>query len=180
MSSENSSMTSAGNSASDDKPERLYKVAFDLPEETAHWARASAERLWTGKTSVKMEVQVRNTPFYVKGVALGDIVRVRADHERRELVFEEFVSESGHSTVRIIIKGDGVGEEVDAMLRAFDCSWEIDATGSLWAIDAPPHVDYVSMRTALLRFASEEKIGIEESALARAHRNGLELPESDH
>ncbi|WP_373303860.1 DUF4265 domain-containing protein [Streptomyces cavourensis] len=180
MSSENSSMTSAGNSASDDKPERLYKVAFDLPEETAHWALASAERLWTGKTSVKMEVQVRNTPFYVKGVALGDIVRVRADHERRELVFEEFVSESGHSTVRIIIKGDGVGEEVDAMLRAFDCSWEIDATGSLWAIDAPPHVDYVSMRIALLRFASEEKIGIEESALARAHRNGLELPESDH
>lgn len=180
MSSENSSMTSVGKSASDDKSERLYKVAFDLPEETAHWARASAERLWTGKTSVKMEVQVRNTPFYVKGVAFGDIVRVRADHERREFVFEEFVSESGHSAVRIIIKGDGAGGEVDSMLRAFDCSWEIDATGSLWAIDVPPHVDYASMRTALLRIASEGKIGIEESALARAHRDGLGLPESDH
>ncbi|WPO74131.1 DUF4265 domain-containing protein [Streptomyces sp. KN37] len=77
--------------------------------ETAHWARASAERLWTGKTSVKIEVQVRNTPFYVKGVAFGDVVRVRADRERRELVFEEFISESGHSAVRIIIEGDGVG-----------------------------------------------------------------------
>lgn len=180
MSSENSSMTSARKSTSDDKPERLYKVAFDLPEETAQWARASAERLWTGKTSVKMEVQVRNTPFYVKGVAFGDIVRVRADHERREFVFEEFVSESGHSAVRIIIKGDGAGGEVDTMLRAFDCSWEIDATGSLWAIDVPPHVDYASMRTALLCIAGEGKIGIEESALARTHRDGLGLPDSDH
>lgn len=180
MSTESSSNPSGGESASEGKPERLYKVAFDLPDETAHWARASAERLWTGKTSVKMEVQVRNTPFYVKGVAFGDIVRVRADHERREFVFEEFVSESGHSAVRIIIKGEGVGEEVDATLRTFDCSWEIDATGSLWAIDVPPHVDYASMRTALLQIASEEKIGIEEGALARAHRDGLELPEPDH
>ncbi|WP_407566315.1 DUF4265 domain-containing protein [Streptomyces sp. 184] len=166
-------------STPDDKRERLYKVAFDLPEKTAHWARASAERLWAGKTSVRMEVQVRNTPFYVKGVAFGDIVRVRADHERRELVFEEFVSESGHSAVRVIIKGDGMGGEVDTMLRAFDCSWEIDATGSLWAVDVPPHVDYASMRTALLRIVSEGKIGIEESALARAHRDGLGLPESE-
>ncbi|WP_371797140.1 DUF4265 domain-containing protein [Streptomyces sp. NBC_01718] len=61
-----------------------------------------------------MEVQVRNTPFYVKGIAVGDIVRVRADHERREFVFEEFVSESGHSTVRIIIKDDDAGDMVDA------------------------------------------------------------------
>jgi len=179
MSSGNSSMSSAGKSASDDKPERLYKVAFDLPEETAHWARASAERLWTGKTSVKMEVQVRNTPFYVKGVSFGDIVRVRADHERREFVFEEFISESGHSTVRIIIKGDGMGGEVDTMLRSYGCSWEIDATGSLWAIDVPPLVDYSSMRAALLRIAREGKIGIEESALARAHRDGLGLSQPD-
>ncbi|MEU6682530.1 DUF4265 domain-containing protein [Streptomyces sp. NPDC046832] len=172
-------MTSAEKSASDNNPERLYKVAFDLPEETARWARASTERLWTGKTPVKMEVQVRNTPFYAKGVAFGDIVRVRADHERREFVFEEFISESGHSAVRVIIKGDGVGEEVGIMLRAFGCSWEIDATGTLWAIDVPPHADYTSMRTALLRIAGEGKIGIEESALARGHRDGLGLTESD-
>ena len=175
MSSEISSTTSVGNSVSDDKPERLYKVAFDLPVETAHWANVPTERLWTEKTSVKMEVRVRNVPFYVKGVAFGDIVRVRADHKRRELVFEDFVSESGHSAVRIIIKGSGVRAEADAMLRAFDCSWEIDITGSLWAIDVPPHVDYASMRNSLLCLAGSEGIGIEESALARAHRSGLGL-----
>ncbi|MFD3961657.1 MULTISPECIES: DUF4265 domain-containing protein [Streptomyces] len=179
MSSETSSTPSGGESVMADKPERLYKVAFDLPDKTADWARASSERLWTGKTSVQMEVQVRNTPFYVKGIAFGDIVRVRADHERREFVFEEFVSEAGHSTVRVIIKDDDARDMIDAMLRGFECSWEIDTTGYLWAIDVPPHVDYVSMRVALLRVADEGKIGIEEGALARAHRDGIGLPESD-
>ncbi|MFI7274684.1 DUF4265 domain-containing protein [Streptomyces sp. NPDC049879] len=150
-------------------------MAFDLPEEKARWARASAERLWAGKTSVKMEVQLRNTPFYVKGVAFGDIVKVKADHERRELVFEEFVSESGHSAVRVIIKDEGVREEVDAILRAFDCSWEVDVTGFLWAINVPPRADYASMRVALLQIVSEKKIGLEESALAGMHRDGLNL-----
>ncbi|MFG2146852.1 DUF4265 domain-containing protein [Streptomyces sp. NPDC048696] len=179
MSSETSSNPSGSESVSAGKPERLYKVAFDLPDETADWAHASSERLWTGKTSVQMEVQVRNTPFYVKGIAFGDIVRVRADHERREFVFEEFVSEAGHSTVRIIIKDDDARAILDAMLRSFECSWEIDATGYLWAIDVPPYVDYASMRFALLGVADEGKIGIEEGALARAHRDGLGLPESD-
>ncbi|MGW6904843.1 DUF4265 domain-containing protein [Streptomyces sp. NPDC054940] len=179
MSSETSSNPSGGESVPASKPERLYKVAFDLPDETADWADASAERLWAGKTSVLMEVEVRNTPFYVKGIAFGDIVRVRADHERRELVFEEFVSESGHSTVRVIINDEDARDMVDAMLRSYECAWEIDATGYLWAIDVPPHVDYASMRIALLRVADEGKIGIEEGALARARRHGLGLPESD-
>lgn len=178
MSSETSSTPNGGESVPTSKPDRLYKVAFDLPDETADWAHASSERLWTGKTSVQMEVEIRNTPFYVKGIAFGDIVRVRADHERRELVFEQFVSEAGHSTVRIIIKDDDARAALDAMLRSFECSWEIDSTGYLWAIDVPPHVDYASMRAALLRVADEGKIGIEEGALARAHRDGLGLPDS--
>ncbi|MEU7560568.1 DUF4265 domain-containing protein [Streptomyces eurythermus] len=179
MSSETSSAPSGGESVPAGKPERLYKVAFDLPDETADWAHASSERLWTAKTSVQMEVQVRNTPFYVKGIAFGDTVRVRADHERREFVFEEFVSEAGHSTVRVIIKDDGARDTIDAMLSSFECSWEIDTTGYLWAIDVPPYVDYASMRVALIRVAGEGKIGIEEGALARAHRDGIGLPESD-
>ncbi|MER7759868.1 DUF4265 domain-containing protein [Streptomyces sp. NPDC097619] len=179
MSSETSSAPNGAESVPAGKPERLYKVAFDLPDEIADWANASSERLWTGKTSVQMEVQVRNTPFYVKGIAFGDIVRVRADHERRELVFEEFVSEAGHSTVRIIIKEDDARSVVDDMLRSFKVSWEIDASGFLWAIDVPPHVDYSSMRAALLRVAGEGKIGIEEGALARARRDELGLSESD-
>ncbi|MFP8885821.1 DUF4265 domain-containing protein [Streptomyces mangrovi] len=180
MSSGTSSNPNGGDSVPADNPERLYKVAFDLPEETANWARASSERLWTRKTSVRMEVQVRNTPFYVKGIAFGDIVRVKPDHERRELVFEEFVSEGGHSAIRIIVKNDDVRDRLGVILRSFECSWEVDSTGYLWAIDVPLHVDYASMRNALLRVADEGKIGIEESALTRTHRDGVGLSGPDH
>jgi len=179
MSSETSSNPSGGESVPVGKPERLYKVAFDLPDGIADWAHTASERFWTGKTSVQMEVQVRNTSFYVKRIAFGDIVRVRPDHERREFVFEEFVSEAGHSTVRIVIKDEDARDTVEAMLHSFDCSWEIDATGQVWAIDVPPHVDYSSMRAALLGVADKGKIEIEEGALARVHRDGLALPDSD-
>ncbi|WP_405807146.1 DUF4265 domain-containing protein [Streptomyces sp. NBC_00210] len=186
MSSENSSVTKGGELPSgeakaeqESKPERLFKVAFDLPEETASWVPASAELLWTGKTSVKMEVQVRNTPFYVKGIAFADIVRVRADHERREFVFEEFVAESGHSTIRIILKDDKVQEVADSLLRSFDCSWEIDSTGYLWAIDVPPIVDYSLLKAELLRIANDGRIGIEEAALSEVHRERPVSPKSD-
>ncbi|WP_396230816.1 DUF4265 domain-containing protein [Frankia sp. EI5c] len=178
MSSENFSGLSGGAFMPEGRSERLYRVAFDLPGDTAGWAHVSTERLWTAKTSVKMEVQVRNTPFYQKGVAFGDIVRVRADHERREFVFEDFVSKSGHSTVRIIIKDPTVRGSLEALLRSFDCSWEIDGTGIMWAIDVQPGVNYAAMRKSLVRSASDGKIGIEEAALAEGHLNGLESTDS--
>lgn len=170
MSSGTSSSPDRGGSSGADAAERLYKVAFDLPEEIAAWAPGTTERLWTGKTSVRMEVQVRNTPFYVKGIAFGDVVRVRPDQERRELVFDDFVSESGHSTVRVVLSDEGVRDTMTDLLNDFGCSWEIDTTGLLWAIDVPPNVDYESMRADLLRIKDEGRIGVEEAALARAHR----------
>ncbi|GAB3931467.1 hypothetical protein GCM10029976_035600 [Kribbella albertanoniae] len=158
---------------------KLYKVAFDLPEDIAHWARASAERLWVEKTDRKLEVRVRNTPFYVKGVAFGDLVKVKPDGERRELVFDEFVSESGHSTVRVIIKDpDSIGL-VNDLLRGLECSWEIDSSELLWAIDVPPQIDYRSLRLSLLDLNSKGKIGIEEGAIASEHRSMIELTDSE-
>src|SRR5881392_3705677 len=81
-----------------------------------------------------------NTPFYLKGLAFGDVVRVRPDHERRELVFEEFLAESGHSTVRVVVKEAGAEPGLSDLLLGFGCSWEIDSSGILWAVDVPPEV----------------------------------------
>ncbi|MGO4361688.1 MULTISPECIES: DUF4265 domain-containing protein [unclassified Terrabacter] len=154
--------------------ERLYKVAFDLPENLARWARASTERLWTEKTPVRMESRVCNVPFYVKGIALGDIVRVRADNERRELVFEEFVAPSGHSTVRLIILDKTELDRIGSLLKKFECAWEVDGSGILWAIDVPPAVAYDTLLIALMQLKEAGKIEIEESAVAQGHRKGLD------
>ncbi|MCT2587964.1 DUF4265 domain-containing protein [Actinophytocola gossypii] len=158
-----------------EQPRALHKIAFDLSEDAAAWARAAVEKLWVEKTDVRMEVRVRNVPFYAKGVAFGDVVRVRIDHERRQIVYEEFVSESGHSAVRLIIMDDDANSRVVDVLRAHDCWWEVDISGRLWAVDVPPPVDYAMMRSSLLRLADEGAIGFEEAALAAGHRQAAGL-----
>lgn len=128
MSSGNSSNPSDRESVLADKPERLYKLAFGLPGETANWARASSERLWAGKTSVQMEVQVRKHSLLREGNRLRGHCASQDWPRAQRVVFEEFVSEAGHSTARVVIKDDEVRDAVDAILGSFECSWEIDAT----------------------------------------------------
>ncbi|MCG8920240.1 DUF4265 domain-containing protein [Actinokineospora sp. PR83] len=152
--------------------EGFLKVVFDLPEDTASHACAGSELLWVEKTAVRAEFQVRNTPFYVKGIAWGDTIKARLDSERREIVFDGFVAESGHSTVRLVILDDEAWEAVEALLEGRGCSWEVFSTGVLWAVDVPPEVDYPSLRTDLLRLHEAGKIGIQEAALATPHRPG--------
>src|SRR5436190_17668608 len=80
-----------------------FLVAFDLPRERPDWPPIEAERLWGEKTPTKFEIRVQETPFFIREVAMGDLVRVRPDNERRELVFESYTAESGHSTIRLVM-----------------------------------------------------------------------------
>jgi hypothetical protein len=75
-----------------------------------------------------------------------------------------------NSTVRIIIKIDDARDSVTVLLRRFGCSWEIDNTGLLWAVDVAADTDYRAMREALLHAVIDGWIGVEEAALAPAHR----------
>jgi hypothetical protein len=153
--------------------ENLYQVVFDLPDDIAAWAPGGSERLWVAKTPVQLEVEVRNTPFYFKGVSYLDRVRVRIDHERRELVYDEFVAESGHSTVRIVLMDPHVGADVRELLDRFGCTWEIEAGERLWAIDVPPSVGYEALLADLDKLLEAGKIEIQEAALSRAHGGPL-------
>ncbi|WP_372663232.1 DUF4265 domain-containing protein [Amycolatopsis kentuckyensis] len=149
--------------------EALYQVVFDLPDDIAAWAPGTSERLWAAKTSVRLEVEVRNTPFYFKGISYRDRVRVRIDHERRELVFDEFVAESGHSTVRVILMDPGGAAAVAELLDGFGCTWEIDAGERLWVIDVPPSADYDAVLAELVKLLEAGKIEVQEAALSEAH-----------
>lgn len=162
--SETSSDGGAGNE------ERLFKIAFDLPDDITSYALVPTERLLGAKTDVKMEVEIRNVPFYVKSIAYGDIVRVRVDNDRRELVFETFVAESGHSTIRVLLKRDSVASELRSVLRRFGCDWEIDVNKVLWAVDVPAAADYRGLMGALEELADAGAIGVQEAAISTTHR----------
>jgi CYTH domain-containing protein len=150
----------------------MFKVAFDLRDGTeSGFAAASTERLWTEKTTTRMVVQVRNIPFFVQGVTFGDTVRVRADHDRRELVFEELLARSGHSTVQINIPSQDAAAPIEAVLQQLGCSWETAAAGKLWAVDVPPEADYASARAALLLVVAKVGAVLAEASIAAHHSN---------
>ncbi|MEU0482251.1 DUF4265 domain-containing protein [Streptosporangium sp. NPDC006013] len=153
--------------------ERLFKVAFDLPEEASEWPPVSTERLWTEKTDIKFEARVLNTPFFVRGISWGDVIRVRADHARRELVFEEFMAESGHSTAHIILMDLSIQKMIEDTFATAGCSWETSGIESYMAIDIPPATHYGDLRGQLLEMKGSKLIGVQESAISRLHRGQL-------
>ncbi|GAB2667753.1 DUF4265 domain-containing protein [Kribbella swartbergensis] len=152
----------------------LFKVSFELPEETRLWAPGSTELLWVEKTSVQGEGIVRNVPFYVKDVAYGDTVRVRVDHAARQLVFDEIAGRSGNSTVRVIVKSEEGRERLEAILTEHQCSWEIDSTDLLWAIDVPSEADYADLRVVLAALVESGLVGVEEAYVSVKHLTDLE------
>ncbi|HCT80833.1 MAG TPA: hypothetical protein DGG94_12995 [Micromonosporaceae bacterium] len=156
--------------------EQLFAVVFDLPAESDVWPPFATERLWTAKTGTKLHVRVRNTPFYIRGISYGDLILVRPDHERKELVFDRLVEESGHTTVRILVKEPRARDRIERLLTASDCSWEISNTDNYFAVDVPPSVDYSLLRSKLLLLKDEGAIGLQEGAISTSHR--AQLPPS--
>jgi Domain of unknown function (DUF4265) len=126
---------------------------------------------------VKFEIRVANAPFFVRGISFGDLIRVRPAHDRRELVFESFTAESGHSTVRLIEMKSGGRELAAALIRNAGCSFETSESTAYIAIDIPSESDYGRLRADLLKLKEDGFIGIQESAISKIHRRQLpELP----
>ncbi|MBE1590023.1 hypothetical protein H4W80_008281 [Nonomuraea angiospora] len=123
---------------------------------------------------IKYAVKIVNTPLFASEIAYGDIVRVRPDHGRRELVFERLISESEHSAVRVILTGVDVRAEVQELVSAAGCTWESGRFSSLLAIDIPAEADYRALRQSLLGLKSAGKIGLQESAVSNVHRRQFE------
>jgi hypothetical protein len=152
----------------------LFKIAFDLASERPAWPPVSVERLWGEKTDVRSEIRIVNTPFFARGIAFGDLIRVRPDHERRELVFEAFTAESGHSTIRIVFIRSAERAAVEARLTEAGCSWELATQfNSLMAVDVPPEVDYCALRGWILGQVDSGAIEIQESAISLLHKGQL-------
>jgi hypothetical protein len=155
----------------------MFKVAFDLAVERPDWPPVSVERLWGEKTEVKYEIRLVNTPLFVRGVSQGDLISVRPDNERRELVFEHLKVESGHSTIRIIFLQRGERVAIEERLRESGCTLtSAHAFGNLLAVDIPPHVNYADLREWLLRKIDSEILEVQEGSISSKHRISLGNP----
>jgi hypothetical protein len=153
--------------------EQLLQVVFDLPEETPHWPPVACERLWAAKTQIRRQFAVRNVPFYAKGIAYGDIISVYPDNDRREILFDQLVSESGHSAVQILVKRPGSVPDLERLLSRFGVTWETANRNSYFALDVKPETGYAELRSRLIEAKERDEIGLRESAISERHRAQL-------
>lgn len=89
-----------------------------------------------------------NIPFYVKELALRDVVAARPDAEGA-LWFSELVQPSGHSTIHLWFSSDKDVESVREALRQMGCASEVSDLPRLVAVDVPPEVPYERVKDFL-------------------------------
>lgn len=101
----------------------------------------TTETLWADDLG-ESRYRLRNSPWYIYNISLGDIVRARPAEDGM-LEFVEVLERSGRSTFRVLVR-EGVDratfERFWQPLEALGCSYE-HAKGRLFAIDAPLGVD---------------------------------------
>jgi hypothetical protein len=119
----------------------LAKVIFTLPDDAPSatesvWAKALGESLF----------EIDNTPWYVRGYALGDIVRCdQQDGELPEVI--ELVTPSGNLTVRVFVPAGPERELrkqwVTETLRGYGCMFEgMGVDKGLIAVTIPRTCDH--------------------------------------
>ncbi|MES0837402.1 DUF4265 domain-containing protein [Nocardiopsis tropica] len=119
------------------------KVHFRLDMDEDGWPPASVESLWAvdlGDGTVRLD----NTPWFVRGVSAGDVIRVLPDDEG-VLWAGETVQPSPHCTIRLIVlKDDGSTAARQSVLKIFH---RLGTTGEgieqfrMVALDVPPQAD---------------------------------------
>lgn len=118
------------------------RVQFYIPQDDGTF---EVESLWA--VPVAIGYRLDNIPFFVRGLAWGDVVSVEAEPDGG-LRYKELVATSGHSTVRVLLSFPGDTQRVRDELGALGCSSE-RWRNNLIAVDVPPNVAYESVRSYL-------------------------------
>ncbi|MEU5193624.1 DUF4265 domain-containing protein [Streptomyces scabiei] len=127
------------------------KVHFRIDVDEDGWPPASVESLWAvdlGDGTVRLD----NTPWFVRGVASDDIVRVEIDDEGVRWAGET-VRSSENCTIRLIVLTDG--GSTAARQSVLEIFHKLGTTGEgieryrMVALDVPPEADLPRIRKLL-------------------------------
>jgi hypothetical protein len=104
------------------------------------------ETMWAIKRDDGYEID--NIPFYVKELALGDVVDARPDASGA-LWYSELIRPSGHSTIHLWFSREEDVESIREVLRQLGCASEVSDLPRLVAVDVPPDVSYEKIKAFL-------------------------------
>lgn len=105
----------------------------------------SKENVWVeflGDNQYKID----NIPFFAQGLSYKDIISVKEVDE--QLVFDELIKPSGHSTIQIIFFKEVDVKRVLEKLSSISCTWE-GMNDLYFAIDIAHNINYSIVKEIL-------------------------------
>lgn len=140
----------------DVEPDRKVRVFFDLPKDEDGYPYVGAESMWARPYMEPDLFVLHNIPFFVRGVAEGNTIRVAAD-DTGKLWATEQVAWSGNCTIRVFPLPALTGG-LQAVVDAF-APLDVGAEGSgqfgVVALNVPQAADLREVRR-LLHQGSDE------------------------
>ena len=92
---------------------------------------------------------IDNIPFVAKRISLGDVIKAEFDQEEERYYFEDFVSISGNTTVRIFVYDDDLIEPIRKWLSDSGCESEVLQVRGIVAVNIPKVLSYTPIKAFL-------------------------------
>jgi hypothetical protein len=122
------------------------------------------ESIWCDKTGNGTYI-VDNIPFVAKNISLGDIIIVEYDNSEGQYYFDNLVSASGNTTIRIIMFDNQKIEETRTWLNNNKCDSEVLNAMNIIAVNIPKEIAYRPIKAFLDSGEQNDKWSYEESCL---------------
>ena len=122
------------------------------------------ESLWCIKNDDNYIID--NIPFIAKSVSLGDTIKVEYDADEGAYYFDDFVSVSGNTTVRLFFDDEGIIEKIREHLNDLGCESEAFLSRKIVAVNIPSIIDYTDIKNYFDEGERQNKWQYEESCLA--------------
>lgn len=156
--------------ASHDPPSTtgLVKVWFALKVDDDGWPPAESEGMWAEPVDGD-RYRVENTPWFVRGLACGDVIEARTDEDAM-LWATEGVSSSGHLAIRVIpFRAGPLGGSAEAVLEAFE-ALGVSGEGAepvfpIVALDVAPEADWQAVKALLVAGEEDGRWSYEEGCV---------------
>lgn len=114
------------------------KLTFRLDVDEDGWPPVAAESVWCEE--VGDLYRICNTPFFVKGIAFGDVVRVKSVGNN-EVTLDDVIEQSGNSTIWLYFQKEGIACAMLADLGDLGCGYEGSALDGYFSVNVPKAVD---------------------------------------
>lgn len=108
---------------------------------------------------------IDNIPFIAKRISLGDTIKAEFDEDENRYYFDDFVSTSGNTTVRIFFYNDDLIKSTREWLNNSGCESEVLPARSIVAVNIPKDVNYTPIRAFLEEGEQKDQWVYEESCL---------------